>query len=54
MAQNTAAVAFRAGLNACQAQQAHFDSRLKAGLEGSKWERQYVVGKGRRTDNLGQ
>jgi hypothetical protein len=33
MVQGTATVALKPGLNACQAQQAHFDSRVKARLE---------------------
>jgi hypothetical protein len=39
LAQSTATVAFRAGLNACQAQQAHFDSRAKGKARKNKWER---------------
>jgi hypothetical protein len=51
MVQSTA-VAFRAGLNACQAQQAHFDSRIKASARDSKWGT--VTGKARCTEDRGQ
>ncbi|KAF2676814.1 hypothetical protein K458DRAFT_396539 [Lentithecium fluviatile CBS 122367] len=47
IAQGTAAVAFWAGLNACQAQEPRFDSQFKAKLEGTKW----INGC---TENLGQ